>query len=109
MGTHTGPYPSSPKDPHEFAEKEISKQNGFRNSKMAQIPFKRMTQDTAMDPFPAAKTNRDGTDSHGGTTYTKAGRSDLTVPTKARPFGPYVTETPPPKGRALPVRGEHND
>ena len=106
MGTYTGSFPASPKDEHAFEEKEISKQKGFKGSKAVVIGFKAMTDDTTMDPFPAYKTNHDGTSAHGDTVHTPAGDSDLGVPKKARPFGGYASNTPPPKGRALPVRGE---
>ena len=39
MAKYTGKFPSSPKDPHEFAEAEIAKQKGFKNSKSAKIKF----------------------------------------------------------------------
>ena len=39
MAKHTGPFPKSPKDPQEFREAEIAKQNGFKNSKAAKTKF----------------------------------------------------------------------
>ena len=105
----TGPFPKT--DELNFASfraAEIKRQGGgFKNAKTPDDGFKAMTDDTAMDAFPGYKTNRDGTSAHGDTKHTPAGDSDLGVPKKARPFGGYASNTPPPKGRALPVRGEH--
>ena len=109
----TGPFPKT--DELNFASfraAEIKRQGGgFKNAKApdSNDTGARMTDDTAMDAFPAYKINRDGTSAHGDTVHTPAGDSDLGVPKKARPFGGYASNTPPPKGRALPVRGEHED
>jgi len=68
--------------------------------------WKSMRDDSAMDSFPAYKSGNHSP--AGKTVHTKAGESDLPIPKKASPFVGYAENTPPPKGRALPIRGEHN-
>lgn len=112
MAPFTGPFPKKDALSHAaFRAAEIKRQGGgFKNAKAnPDSGFKAMTDDTAMDSFPAYKTNRDGTGSHGDAVRTPAGDSDLPMKKKARPFGGYASPTPPPKGRAVPARGEHND
>ena len=106
----TGPFPKKDAlNMAAFRAAEIKRQGGgFKGAKApdSAVMAGRMTDDSVMDPFPAYKTNRDGTSAHGGTVHTPAGDSDLKVPTKARPFGHEGPMTGVPKGRALPVRGE---
>ena len=91
---------------------EASELGTFRNAQAMteqKAGWKGMTQDKMIDSFPALKTNRDGTSAHGDTTYTKAGDADFPDHKKGTPFTGYAPNTPPPLGRALPVRGEHED
>jgi hypothetical protein len=104
----TGPFPKNDKlNLASFRAAEMKRQGtGFKNARAADADVETMplTNDTAMDPFPAYKTGKHSPE--GKTVHTKAGKSDLPIKTKARPFGGYESPTPPPKGRALPHRGE---
>lgn len=104
---YTGPFPeSNDTNMAAFRAAEIKRQGGgFKNAKAADtyVDKGRMTDDTAMDPFPTLKAGKHSP--AGPTVHTPAG-PDMKVPTKARPFGHEEGNTKPPKGRALPIRGE---
>lgn len=110
---YTGAFPSSPKSPKDFREREIEKQNGFKGSTMPNTGFAALSEYKKIDPFPEYKTG--GRISNAGSGHASNNvavdvnvGSDL-APTKSRPFKGYASVTQPPLGRALPVRGEHNE
>lgn len=109
---YTGTFPKSPKSPKDFREREMGKQKGFAGS-VPDTGFKEMREDKKIDPFPEFKSGGrisnagEGHEGHNVECDVNVG-SDL-APTKARPFKGYAANTKPPLGRALPVRGEHNE
>lgn len=104
----TGPVPSSPKDVMQFNYAQMNALKGFKGAKEAVNPFKGYSANTAneSDKGPYGKQRMDGSGREDSVGSPGAGRKEPSVPTKARPFGGYVSNTKPPKGLYTPDRGE---
>lgn len=106
-------FPTKPKDILAFRAAEMKDQKGFKGARTPAHGFGALTDHTARERDYKGLTGKPAGITSGSARAGSVGAPEVDVnvgsglaPKKSPSLKGYVENTPPPKGRALPVRGE---